>query len=263
MDSEVIRFQAHLQRGGIGLEEMKRLLLAYAECSNYQEVKRKAIEENLLGKASEKIVVDMLYAFRRRFLLNQNLPPAKLVAQVLKTSLPEAAKLQVLFPYFVMTDPLVENCYRNLVLPKSHNSSPILTSKDVVAYLEKLSDRHPELAKWSGKLKQRWAVGFLTLLRRFGLMENHPKKNLKKMWLLPEPFAFFLLWFWQKEGSFRAAIDKPIWELVQLDERGKEMLLAEGQLKGWWTYQRFGVIVDFQPSFANLEGLVHSWAGPK
>lgn len=263
MAFEVVKFQAHLQRGGIGLEEMRRLLLAYAECSDYGEIKRKAIEENLLGKTSEKIIGDMLYAFRRRFLSDHNLPPAELVAQVLKTSLPEAAKLQVLFPYFFMTDPLVERCYRSLVLPQVYNSNPTLTSKDVLAYLEELSNGHPELSKWSEKLKQRWARGFLTLLRRFGLMERHPKKNLKRMWLLPESFAFFLLWFWQKEGSLRVAINQSFWDLMQLDERGKEALLTEGQLRGWWTYQRLGVILDFQPSFANLEELVRSWAGTK
>jgi len=244
--SEAVKFQAHLQRGGLGLEEMKRLLLAYAECGDELEVKRRAFEDNLLGKTSKRIVEDMFYAFRRRFLSNSGLPSAELVGMFLKLPVPEAAKNQVLFPYFIVTDPLAEKCYRDLVLSRVNEPNPQLTSKEVREHLEALS------LKWSEKLKERWSRGFLTMLRRFNLMERSPKKNLKRLWLLPEPFAFFWLWFWEQGGSFWSAAEHPLWELLQVDEQRMEELLVEGQLKGWWSYQRSGSIVDFQPRFQTL-----------
>lgn len=246
MVSEAVKFQAHLQRGGLGLEEMKRLLLAYAECGDELEVKRRAFEDNLLGKTSKRIVEDMFYAFRRRFLSNSGLPSAELVGMFLKLPVPEAAKNQVLFPYFIVTDPLAEKCYRDLVLSRVNEPNPQLTSKEVREHLEALS------LKWSEKLKERWSRGFLTMLRRFNLMERSPKKNLKRLWLLPEPFAFFWLWFWEQGGSFWSAAEHPLWELLQVDEQRMEELLVEGQLKGWWSYQRSGSIVDFQPRFQTL-----------
>jgi hypothetical protein len=260
--SEAVKFQAHLQRGGIGLEEMKRLLLAYAECGDELEVKRRAFEDNLLGKTSKWVVKDMLYAFRRRLLSNSGLPPAELVGTLLKFSIPEAAKNQTLFPYFIVTDPLAERCYRDLVLSQVNNSNPQLTRKEVRQHLEALSLNHPELAKWSEKLKERWSSGFLTMLRRFNLMERSPKKNLKRLWLLLKPFAFFWLWFWEQGGSFWSAVEHPLWELLQVDERRIEELLVEGQLRGWWSYQRSGSIVDFQPRFPTLkEWLVNALGG--
>ena len=246
MVSEAVKFQAHLQRGGLGLEEMKRLLLAYAECGDELEVKRRAFEDNLLGKTSKRIVEDMFYAFRHRFLSNSGLPSAELVGMFLKLPVPEAAKNQVLFPYFIVTDPLAEKCYRDLVLSRVNEPNPQLTSKEVREHLEALS------LKWSEKLKERWSRGFLTMLRRFNLMEKSPKKNLKKFWLLPEPFAFFWLWFWEQGGSFWSAAEHPLWELLQVDGQRMGELLVEGQLKDWWSYQRSGSIVDFQPRFQTL-----------
>lgn len=247
-----VKFQAHLQRGSIGLEEMKRLIVAYAKCGDFKEVKKLAIEENLLGKSSGRSIEDALYAFRRRFLSDSGLPPAELVARILQAPIPDAAKIQTLFPYFVVTDPLIERCYRGLVLSRLNDYKPQLTSQEVKNYLIELSVDHPELAKWSEKLKDRWSIGFLTLMRRFGLMERHPKRDLRKMWLLPEPFAFFLLWFVEREGTFWSAINQPLWELLQLSDRRKEELLIEGQLRQWWEYRRSGSIVSFQPKFANL-----------
>jgi len=252
MAKERVKFQAHLQRGGLGLDEMKRLLLEYAKCLNESEVKRKALEENLLGKTSNSIIKDMISAFRRRFFSNSKLPPADLIGKFLMLSVPEIAKNQVLFPYFVLTDALVERCYRDLVLSKLNNSKTVLTNKNVKEYLEYLSQSHPELANWSEELKRRWAKGFLTLLRRFYLLEKNPKNQLKKMWLLAEPFAFFWLWFWEQGGSFWFAAEHPLWEILQVDKGRMEELLVEGQLKGWWSYQRSGSIVDFQPRFQTL-----------
>lgn len=261
MATKRVKFQAHLQRCGASLEEMKRLLLAYEKWGNFKLVKKKAQEENLLGKSSGKTIEGIIRAFRRRFLSKSWLPPTRLVAQVLQSSIPEAAKIQIMFPYFIVTDALVERCYCDLVLPRIHDSNPTLTSEDVLNHLEVLSKEHPELLKWSLYLKKKWARSFIALLRRFDLMEQHPKSDLKRMWLLPESFAFFLIWFWQKKGSFWMAIDHSIWDLMQTNSRGKEDLLIEGQLRGWWSYQRSGFVVDFQPNFNNLEELIRSWAG--
>jgi len=119
--------------------------------------------------------------------------------------------------------------------------------------LQALSVEHEELARWSDYLKRRWARGFLTFLRQFGLMERRPSTKLRRLWLFPEPFGFFWLWFWWQDGSFWTAKENEIWSLLQLDERRREELLSEGQLRGWWTYQRLGDIVQFQPTFTDLK----------
>lgn len=247
------KFQAHLQRGGVGLLEMRRLLEAFAEHGDFERLKQQALKENLLGKTSQHIIRDMLGAFKRRFLQDLGLPPANLVAQAMRSHLPDAAKNQILFPYFVCSDPLVEECYRELVLTKLSYPQARLDTKEVFNHLSAISESHPEIAKWTETLRLLWSRGFLALLRHFGLMERYPRNQLRRLYLLPEPFAFFWLWFWQESNSFWDAQRNGVWTILQLDERSKEELLIDGQLKGWWHYQRLGDIVNFQPRFKSVK----------
>lgn len=246
------KYQAHLQRDGTGLEEMRRLLLAWAKHGDWERLREQALRENLLGKRSDDFIKDLLGAFRRRFLRPTDLPPAPLVARMLQAPIPEAAQVQMLFPYFLRADPLAERCYRDLVLPRLEAAAPALTTAEVQAHLEALAREHPELARWSPILRARWARGFTALLRRFQLMEQAPRTGLKRLYLLPEPFAFFWLWAWEQNGSFWEADRLDLWTLLQADKRVREELLAEGQLRGWWTYQRSGSIVSFHPRFPAL-----------
>jgi len=233
-----VHFRAHLQRGGIGIQETKRLLEALADHQgDWEAVRRACLDENLLGKTSDSLVRDLLKAFRRRFLLPTGLPPAELVAKMVRTSIPEAAKRQVLLPYFLLSDSLVRRCYKDLVLQRLNSHESALTRNEVQQHLELLSVEHPELAKWSEYLRQKWARAFLTLLRRFG---------------------FLCLWFWLQDGSFWSIWEREIWTLLQLDDLRKEELLAEGHERGWWTYQRLGEIVHFQPRFNDLKGWIRN-----
>ena len=232
---------------------MRTLLEALAECGSWDEVRRRAVEENLLGKTSEHQVKDLLSAFRRRFLKANDLPPAILVAKMMRTPAPEAAKLQVLLPYFVLTDPLVRRCYKDLVLSRLHSPDPSLDRDEVVAHLRRLEGEHPELSGWSEYLKLRWAWGFVALLRHFGLMEPHPKKGLLRLWLLPESFAFFWLWLWGEGRPLQEVEGHEVWEVLQLDGGQREDLLAEGAVRGWWDYRRAGPIVNFVPRFGGVE----------
>ena len=247
------RFKANLQRGGTGLREMRRLLEAFAEHEDFERLKRQALEDNLLGKTSTSLIKDLLFAFKRRFLQPSGLPPAPLVALAMRSPMADAAKNQVLFPYYICTDALVERCYRDLVLPRTGAPKAELSADEVVNHLMALSETHPELRRWSEYLRLRWARGFLALLRHFGLMERAPHTRLQPLWLLPEAFAFFWLWFFGQGGSFWDAARHDLWELLQMGENYREELLVEGGVRGWWYYQRLGTIVQFQPRFPSVE----------
>ena len=255
------RYRAHLQRGGLGVQEMLLLLDAYARHSSWESVRREALDKNLLGKTSLHQVRDLLQAFRRRFLSNTDLPPVHAVACFVRTSLPEAVKVQALLPYYLLTDALVERCYRDLVLPRLSDVQAKLRAQEVLEYLEHLAKDHSELRRWSKALRERWVRGFRALLRKMGLMDRAPSSRLKRSWLLLEPFAFFWLWLWERFGSFREVERAPLWELYLLDADHLDRLLAEGQLRGWWIYQRLGPIAQFHSEFENLAGWLQHGLG--
>jgi len=249
---EEVKFQAYLQRG-IGLQEMQRLLQTYAQYGDWQKVRELALQENLLGKTSEHMVKNMLYAFKRRFLSDLGLPPAEIIAEMMCSNISETVKIQTLLPYYLLSDALVKHCYRELVLKRLTSDHQTLTSAEVLEHLHTLSTKHKELARWSDYLRRRWARGFIAFLRHFGLMEHYPHRKLRRLWLQPETFGLFWLWFWKRDGSFWRVKENEIWVLLQVDERYLEELLSEGQLRGWWTYQRLGEIVQFHPMFSNLK----------
>lgn len=253
-DNSSEKFKAHLHRGGLGLAEMHRLLEAFAEHGDFERLKEQASDENLLGKTSQHTIKALLSAFRRRFLGGQSLPPAPLAANAVRAPMAGAAKTQILFPYFVCTDFLVDRCYRDLVLPVLASSDPELSVSQVEEHLRELSVSHPELAEWSDYLRIRWSRAFLSLLRRFGLMERHPGNRLERLWLLPESFAFFWIWIWGTRGSFRDAESSSLWEILQLDQESREELLTAGKVRAWWHYERLGEIVQFQPRFETVQG---------
>lgn len=88
------KFQAHIQRGGVGLLEMRRLLEAFAEHGDLEKLRDQAFKENLLGKTSSHLVKDMIYAFKRRFLQPIDLPTVDLVSQAMCSSMVDSAKTQ-------------------------------------------------------------------------------------------------------------------------------------------------------------------------
>lgn len=242
-----------MQRDGTGIREMRRLLEAFSQHRDFEKLKDQAFKENLLSKTSDHHIKSLLAAFKRRFLTLNEYPPAQVVADAMVSKISETGKMQILLPYFIHSDPLVEEIYINLVLPRSKSSNSRLHRDEVLDYINRLSTNHPELKKWSEYLRLRWARGFLALLRHFNLMERHPSTKIKRLWIETECFAFFWMWFWQQKNSFWDAERHDLWKIMQLEEKSKTELLMEGQLRGWWIYQRSGEIVQFQPRFKSLE----------
>ena len=232
---------------------MRRMLEAYAEHGSFERLKQQSFKENILGKTSDRSVEVMVSAFKWRFLEDLGLPPADLVAKAMCSRMVEAAKTQILFPYFVRSDPLVDKCYHELVLAASSSVNARLNTRGVADYLARLGESHPELREWSENMRQRWGMGFLKLLRDFGLMGRHPDTQIRRLWLVPEAFAFFWLWLWHRTGSYWETERQSLWDLLQLETRHRDELLAEGALRGWWQYQRLGEMVHFQPKFNSIE----------
>ncbi|MBC7234007.1 MAG: DUF1819 family protein [Chloroflexi bacterium] len=254
MPSEQTRkYLAHLQRGGTGLVEMRRLLDAYAEYGDWEQLKVQARAHNLLGKTSAHMIDALLAAFKRRFLQPLGLPGALTVAMAMRSAMPEAAKTQVLFPYYVRSDALVERCYRDLVLPRITLPGAALCLDEVRVHLQHIGEQHPEVCAWSAYLQLRWSRGFLALLRHFHLLERYPSTALQRLWLLPEAFAFFWLGLWFTSGSYWSVTQDDLWPLLQTNAEMSERLLNEGHMKGWWSYQRLGGIVQFQPRYNSME----------
>lgn len=243
------KYRAQLHRGGLMLAEMRLLLEAFSEHGSLDRLAKQALDDNILRKNSDRTIGENMSAFRRRFTDTGSLPDGQLAGCAVRSRMNDAAKTQLLLPYYVRSDLLADRLYRELVLSRIGLPYATLSTAEVADYVAKLASSHTELKAWSEYLRFRWAAAFLRMLRGFGMMEPHPRTRLRRLWLLPEPFAFFWFWFWERDGSYWYAYRNDLWDLLQLDDQGKHDLLTEGNLRGWWNYQRLGDITNFQSKF--------------
>lgn len=259
---EAVVYKCNLHRGGIHLLETIRLLKAFAVHGDFKRLSEEALKENLLGKTSTHTIKAMLQAFRRRFLNpHPSLPPAALVAQAVKAALPEVAKTQILFPYYLLSDALVADIYRELVLPQVSRGNGVLTRDAVLGFLEEKGRTHPELKKWAAYTKVRWARGMLAFLRDFGLLERAPGTKLRPFILRREAFAFYWLWLKSQGLAFGEAKAHELWPLLQVSGPRFAELVFAGQKEQWWRYEEAGGLVEFHTPFATVEEWLRSAVG--
>lgn len=262
MSRDATIYKCDLHRGGVSLLETIRLLKAFTVRGDFKHLSEEAFQNNLLGKTSIHTIKAILQAFRRRF-LNPHplLPPAVLVAQAVKTALPDVAKTQILFPYYLLGDALVADIYREIVLPRLSRENSVLARDAVLEFLEEKSVTHPELKDWADYTKVRWAQGMLAFLRDFGLLERAPGTTLGPLILRREAFAFYWLWLREQGFSFRGAKACELWPLLQVSEQRFAELLFEGQKEKWWCYEEAGGLVEFHARFATVEEWLTSAVG--
>src|SRR5947209_1456894 len=96
--SQPALFRARLTEAGLAVDDTAALCQEYAQTTDWREVRRRALQENLLGKGSQARIAKLLRAMQRRILqasppLNRPLP----LARFLSSGFSHAAKAQLLF----------------------------------------------------------------------------------------------------------------------------------------------------------------------
>jgi len=166
----------------------------------------------------------------------------------------QVSKTQILYPYVCKADALVEQAVLRLVKPRLQGSfSSDLTKEDVVDFLREESSSHAELRSWAESLTNRWARGFLALLRNFGVMTPAPKNKLLTPRVRVEVFTFFLLGLLDSGLSVSETLANSLWQLYMMSEQEKENLLVEASAKGWLHYARAASILEVKPRYASLK----------
>jgi hypothetical protein len=255
-------YKANLQRVGSATNEMITLLHTYHETGNWDSVREKALQENLLRKGSSHTIIFILREAKRRFFnSNLGLPKPEEVASFLEKDIPKNAKTQLIFIFLCESDPLVKQVILSLVSPRVLLSNPKITREDVVAFLEQEAISRPELGAWTETLKQRWASGFLATLRDFGLMEAPPNQKLMIPSVRIEIFVFFTQWMIDSGLSGLRIINHPLWRLLLLSLPKTEQLLIESQRRGWISYSRAGDILEIRSHFSSLRDWLNHGLG--
>lgn len=248
-------YKADLQHAGTAVSETMIILREYPKHQDWRELRSSVLKENLLKKRTSVTANNILRAVRKRFFEDHfPLPSVDSVSHMVVTDASPISKAQILYPYICRADGLVEQAVLRLVKPRIENSfSPNLTKGDVVSFLREESSSHPELKSWAGSLTARWARGFLTLLRNFGMMKPAPESQLLVPRVRVETFAFFFLGLLESDFSPVHAMENPLWDLYFLKKPEIERLLVEAQARGWIYYSKAGDITELKPRYSSLK----------
>ena len=251
-------FAANLQNVGLVPNETRVLLSAYVASRDWRDVRRQALEGNLLAKRSTITTRHIVKVVARRYLGSDGiLPPGDLVARFFANRhLPDRARVQVAYLYTVAEDELVSTMIRSVLVPRLKTEGASLHRDEVLRLLRGLESDHRELARWQPYLRKRWASGFLSLLRDGGFMAPAPSWALARPAILPHAFGFVFGWLASRNGSPKAALNHPALELWVLDTLEVRNLLGEGQDRGWWRFAFRGDLFDFQPTWRSPEELI-------
>ena len=101
--------------------------------------------------------------------------------------------------------------------PALYSGRTTLTAEEVVACLKELRQREEALQKWSDSTIDITASKYLTLMKKFGLLDGTVKKKIVYKNLSEKQFILFLYWLMQAEETTN--VGDSCWQKYSLMEK--------------------------------------------
>ena len=259
------RYTAAFQRVGALYDESILLLKQFAHNRDWEIIKRKVYQENLLRKNSSTWISNILNAVKSRFFVaTEPLPNGEQLSRFIACDVPRSCKIQVLYQYICHSDPLINRLITGLIAPLLFKYGTYrLTKQMYFDFLSKEKESHPELSKWSPSVYGKWQRNFFAFLRFSGIMEKSPSTKISKPIVRVESFAFFLYGLLDRKYSGLEVLKNPLWKRYFMKQEDIDYLLSLTQEKGWIEYHRIGNIVELSPAYRCLEEWLNGALGQR
>lgn len=89
---------------------------------------------------------------------------------------------------------LLDNINSNIFFPAYYSGRIVLKQDEIAAYLGELKTTEKELQKWADSTIDITASKYLTLLKKFNLLEGGANKEIKHPFLNDKMFIYFIYW---------------------------------------------------------------------
>lgn len=109
--------------------------------------------------------------------------------------------LLVFFWNMSLNNDLFSYLNEHVYFPTLFSGRTTVTAEEVVACLKELKQEEPELKEWSDSTIDITASKYLTLLKKFGLLDGAIKKKIIYKNLSKKQFVLFLYWLMQAEDT--------------------------------------------------------------
>jgi hypothetical protein len=251
------KYQARLTETGLAVEDSLALCEAYLTTRDWSDVRARALSENLLGKGSQSRISKLLRAVERRVLH----APAPLdcplsTARFLAARIPGAAKSQLLFVLALQDDVALADAFQVLVLAGNAGIVPrVLTHDEILRFLDDAARVRPEVLRWTGQTRARWAQGFRLVLRELGMASGSSgnQVTLRPLIVRDETIAFLCHAVADRGSSGWAIIRHDVLKPLLFSESDAVRAARALHARGWWSFAQSDLIMEFHRNHASLE----------
>jgi len=254
------RYQARLTETGLAVEDTISLCAAYSETKDWDEVRSKALKENLLGKGSRSRILKLIRAVERRVIhaappLDRPIAISRFL--VADGKVPTAAKAQLLFLLAVLEDIALGDAFRTLVLPGMVGTgSRSVSDDDIRLFLSRAAENRPEVAKWTEETRSRWAQGLRLVLREAGFVgsaDHTGSIDLRSPVVRDEVVALLAHALADRGLSGWQVLRHAPLNILLLNENDALRAARALNSRGWWSFAQSDRIMEFRRNHASLE----------
>ena len=115
--------------------------------------------------------------------------------------------------------------------------------EDFLAFIDQLSEEHPNVKHWRESTRIRLCQNVLTALSDFGLLKGIHRKTIQQPGVALETLFHLLTLLWAEGTRGAAIIAAPDWRLLLLSEAQVAEYLAQMARNGWIRFERSGRVV--------------------
>ncbi len=161
---------------------------------NMDTIKEKGGIHSYTAIKTDKSVKRFEKAIKATLINNKQPHLEKIIRQAIKTGGTSPDTLLLLFWNASSNNELLFHINENVFFPAFYSGRVSIKNDEVVACIKELKQTEDDLKKWSEITVTTTASKYLTLLKKFGLMEGSVNKSIVHPYINDELFVLFAYW---------------------------------------------------------------------
>ena len=233
-------YSSKIIKAGALIGDTKTLLSHWDVGASVDENIRRALRDNVFGKASRSRVEAILAIFRQRYLTEESV--TKALVTLVQKKIPAAALERLLYFHSARADQLLRDTVTEILVPMKARGLVDINVQDLQRTLAKWVNEGKTTAHWSEPTITRIAQGLLSALRDFGVLQGAVNKKIAPAYFPVESFAYLVFYLKQHQPSGAKLIELPDWKLFFLEKEGVERFLFEAHQRDLLEYHVAGSV---------------------
>ena len=247
---------ANLTKAAANLADVRELLRlwepGHEDLAHFRD---RAVDENLLGKASHSRTADVVQeTFTRRYVPNGGSRLAARLRRLVLSPLPRHVTDRILYYHAALAEHLLYRVATEVVYQERQRGGLFVNRDDVLNLLDEIEREGGH--GYSDSVSKKLARAALTALRDFGILEGAVKKRIAPVRIPPE-VAGYLVFSLNEEGlSANRIVTHEDWKLFLLSPDEAERAVVDAAGYGWFGYHAAGSVRRFDWTIPDIEEFV-------